>query len=357
MRMEDLQNRYPCSKECMSKMLMTSLWNILKKKEELSRKAHVSTIILSAGEVIRPSSIKLWPPGSLESLLSKMTLLRTIKKQPGFQRTFKMVNSITGSVIVKIGASQETDSGVIPFPFGSLRMENRLFALDQSNSLKSLLELRSQICIDNILIIWPLKASKEKESSDVLKKFLTVGSKVDPCLMLKSIIPSLQMKNNSTKYSQLISLDRELIRPEDGSIPWMSSALVSETVILTKISSLTALCLLKTAKRCPRDLKTTLILLKYVTNLVQMLWDYTSSTLLLSKLTTWTSPRREWNQLWRKFSYHGITPIVSSSKIYQNMRPGSIKTSCILRTSKFYWTNTMWLTNGFSLPFRILSEM
>jgi len=62
-----------------------------------------------------------------------------------------------------------------------------------------------------------LNQDKEKENLEESKKFSIVGSKVDQCLMLKFITLSVPLKNNSKKFSQLISLVKVLTKLEVGS--------------------------------------------------------------------------------------------------------------------------------------------
>lgn len=112
-------------------MLIRLSCRTLKKEEDWSKRMFVSTTIHFAGEVIPLLSIKQSLLGSSESPTSKRIWSKTTKRPLGFPKISKMENSTTGSVTLKIGAFQETASGVTPFLFGCLKMGKKLCALDQ----------------------------------------------------------------------------------------------------------------------------------------------------------------------------------------------------------------------------------
>jgi hypothetical protein len=99
--------------------------------------------------------------GSLRLLISNNNYLRTIKTQDGFQPLFKRNVSTTGSLMLRIGASQETDTGVTLFPFGQAKIWKNSFALDPFRNSESYPDAeRSRISIEKALIISPFLQNK-----------------------------------------------------------------------------------------------------------------------------------------------------------------------------------------------------
>ena len=161
--------------------------------------------------------------------------------------------------MLKIGASLETDIGVTPFHYGSHKMVNKSSVSDQSGNLKSLLGTRLKISTENTSITWPLNPDRGKDNLEESMKSSTAGLKAVQCHTLKFITHSAQLNNNSKKSSQLISSEKVLIKPEDGSTH--STLLPLEPRIWTHIRTLLSMVLfwLKMERKCQRDLKIILI--------------------------------------------------------------------------------------------------
>ncbi len=90
----------------------------------------------------------------------------------------------------------------------------------------------------------------------------------------------------------------------------------------------------KMAKRCQRDLKTTLILLKFAVNSEQMLWDYISSIHLLLEQTTLIVRKRECSKLFAKYFYLGTMLTDFWSKTLLNGKLAQVETLSLLRILK-----------------------
>ncbi len=186
---------------------------------DLCKVEHRFTIILIVGEAIPHWFIRQFQHGLSKSLILKMIWLKIIIRLIGCLNPYSKKGSIIGLKMPKIGVFLEIDSGVTPFQSGYLMMDNKLFVLGLSSSLKNSQGKKSSICTDNTSTIWLLNQDREKENLKELKKFLTVGFKADPCLLLKFIIHSVRMNKSSKRYFLLILLEKVLIKPEDGFIP------------------------------------------------------------------------------------------------------------------------------------------
>lgn len=82
-----------------------------------------------------------------------MIWLKIIIRLIGCLNSYSKKDSIIGLKMPKIGVSQETDSGVIPFQSGYLMTDKKLFVLDRSSNLKNLQDKKFWICTDSTLTI------------------------------------------------------------------------------------------------------------------------------------------------------------------------------------------------------------
>lgn len=160
--------------------------------------------------------------GSFELQKLNQTCSKTMLRPTGFQKLSNKVDLTSGYRMPKIGVSVGIDSGVTLSPFGFPMTCRRLYVLDRLLNWRSWLVSRmSLIYTERILTIWRSLPKKGKAISKELKRFLIVGSRVVRCLMHKFIILSHVHKKSSRLYSLLISLEKVLIRPEDGFIHWL----------------------------------------------------------------------------------------------------------------------------------------
>lgn len=142
-----------------------------------------------------------------------------MKTQDGFLHSFKKGDSITGSRMPRIGASQETDTGVTQSQSGLQRIWKSWFALAQSKNYKNFQDVvKSQIFTEKTLITLLFHQRWVRVFLEESPKFSIVGSKVVLCHSLNAIIHSLLLQSNSKRDSQQTLLLKVLIKPEVGSI-------------------------------------------------------------------------------------------------------------------------------------------
>ena len=143
-----------------------------------------------------------------------------MKIQHGFHHLFRKRDSRTGFKMLETGASQETDTGVTQFLFGSQTMEKKLSVLDLLKNFKSFLDVvRLLTSTERALITLLFHQRKVKDNLRESLRFSIAGLRVVQCLLLKATTLSPLRMMYSQRDSQVISSLKVLTKPEDGSIP------------------------------------------------------------------------------------------------------------------------------------------